>query len=81
MTPKPTPTYIVQKPSSRIDSDRLEVPQIVPGCSVKDRNSSPYGPCSSTGTAHHADATAASRPARQAKLHMSRHERPSTAAS
>ena len=81
VTPKPTPTYITQKPSRRIDSDRLEVPQIVPGCSVNERNSSPYGPWSSTGTAHQADATAASNPARHAKLHTSRQLRPSTAAS
>ena len=35
-------------------------PQIVPGCSVNERNSSPYGPWSSTGTAHQAEASAAS---------------------
>jgi hypothetical protein len=72
---------MTQKPSSRSDSDRLDVPQIVPGCSVNERNSSPYGPWSSTGTAHQAEATAASSPARQPKLHTSRQSRPPAAAS
>jgi len=57
---------------SRSASAAFPVAQIVPGCSVKRRKSTPYPAWTTSGTIHHSEASVPSRPMRSRKPAESR---------